>query len=87
VAEEKIYLAIVQGIEPVGHRGPYAIAKSEELGSITFSLNEPVWREKDWPENGTWVALEQLIKKRAGWRAQQGRFMKPSDQPTTARSI
>lgn len=72
--------AIVQKIVRDGKHGPYAVAKSEELGSVTFSLGEDVWSEKDMPEPGTFVLLSDLRKKRAGWRANSGRYVKPSDE-------
>lgn len=75
--------AIVQKIIHNGKHGPYAVAKSEELGSVTFSLGEDVWREKDLPEPGTFVLLSDLRKKRAGWRANSGRYVKPSDEQKT----
>lgn len=80
MAEKRIYKAIVEKIITDGPHGHYVVASSEELGSITFSLNKPVWREDDLPECGTFVALSSLRKKRRGWRAQQGRFWEPSDE-------
>ena len=78
------YQAIVEKIISGGRHGPYAVARSDKLGSITFSLNDNVWREEDWPEPGTYVMLSQVRKKRAGWRAQHGRFIEPADeQPAT----
>lgn len=74
------YQAIVEKIIRNGKHGPYAVARSKELGSITFSLNSDVEREKDWPEPGTYVMLSQVRKKRAGWRAQYWRFVEPSDE-------
>lgn len=81
MASKRIYKAIVEKVIAKGHHGPYAVANSDQLaGSITFSLNKPVWQEEDWPEPGTYVALSALREKRAGWRAQQGRFWEPSDE-------
>jgi hypothetical protein len=74
------YRAIVEKIVRRGPHGPYAIASSENLGSITFSLDPSVWREETWPDPGTYVILLQLRRKRAGWRAEQGRFLTPSDE-------
>ncbi len=79
MAKTKMYRAIVEKVIATGRHGPYAVAKSDEFGSITFSLDKPVWQEDDWPEPGTFVALAKLREKRAGWRAQQGRFWEPSD--------
>lgn len=83
---EKNYRAIVEKIIQGGRHGAYAVARSDELGSVTFSLDGNVWQESDWPEAGTYVMLWDMRKKRAGWRAQHGRFVEPSDeqqQPAT----
>lgn len=77
--EQKTIRGIVESINPSGKHGPYATASSE-IGLITFSLETNVWKEKIWPETGTYVVLTELIKKRAGWRAQHGRFFGPSDE-------
>lgn len=75
--------AVVQKIIPSGEHGPYAVATSDHLkGSVTFSLEPTVWEEDEWPEEGTMVFLGKLRKKRAGWRAKYGRFLKPSDEQT-----
>ncbi len=76
----KEYRAIVQKVLDSGRHGPYAVARSKQLGSVTFSLASDVWAEKRWPEPGTEVILSEVIKKRAGWRAQHGRFANPSDE-------
>lgn len=81
---EKNYQVVVEKIIPGGQHGPYAVGHSEELGSVTFSLDRKVWQEEDWPEPGVYVVLTKIRKKRAGWRAYRGRFVKPSDeQPST----
>lgn len=74
------YQAVVDKIIVDGKHGPYAVARSEVVGTITFALDSSVWQEKDWPEPGMCVLLWCLRKKRAGWRAQQGRFVEPSDE-------
>ena len=75
--------ATVQKVIPNGKHGPFAIATSKNLeGSITFSLEPTVWREKDWPEEGAIILLTKLRKKRAGWRAKQGRHWVVSDEQT-----
>lgn len=74
------YVLIVQMVVKQGKHGPYAVAKSTELGSVTFSLDSPVWTENRYPERGVYVVLSDLQKKRAGWRAQQGRFLRPTDK-------
>ena len=82
--DNKSYNAIVQRIFPNGKHGPNAVASHKDLGDITFSLNQQVWTEKYWPEEGDVVVLSEIRKKRAGWRAYSGRFFGPSDeQPTT----
>jgi len=80
MAEEQSYRAVVQKVITSGPHGPYAVAKSDEFGSVTFSLVSPVWQEKSWPERGNVVVLSDVRKKRAGWRAELGRFMRPSDE-------
>jgi len=74
------YRAVVQKIVSNGKHGPFAVAGSEELGSVTFSLSATVWKGEQWPETGTYVVLSQVMKKRAGWRANHGRLLKPSDE-------
>jgi len=80
MASDKSYRAMVEKVIKDGPHGPYAVASSEELGSITFSLEPPVWQEDDYPEPGTEVVLSKIIKKRAGWRARLGRYVTPSDE-------
>jgi hypothetical protein len=71
---------VVQKISPFGRHGPYAIATIEGLGSVTFSLERGVWDEDDEPKPGEIVILSKLREKRAGWRAMQARYAKPSDE-------
>lgn len=73
------YIAIVQKVL-AGKHGAYAVALSDKLGLITFSLHDHVWKEKDMPEEGIYVVLSDLRRKRAGWRANSARFQRPSDQ-------
>ncbi len=74
------YEAMVEKVIPEGPHGPYGVARSEKLdGSITFSLNKPVWQEIYPPDSGTIVILSQIRKKRAGWRANYARFVTPDD--------
>lgn len=80
--EENECRAIVEKIITNGRHGPYAVARREENGAletITFSLNSPSWNE-DYPDPGTYVILSDIRKKRNGWRAMHGRFMRPSDE-------
>ncbi|MDO8516958.1 MAG: hypothetical protein Q7S33_02430 [Nanoarchaeota archaeon] len=78
--------AIVQSIIPVGEHGPYVVTtldpNSDRLisGSITFSLSSDVWKEKRWPTPGTFVMLNYLSRKPAGWRAEQARLYTPEDE-------
>jgi hypothetical protein len=80
--DEKRYVAIVQKIRPDGRHGPYAKATCDTLPgiTITFLLAPPVWNEKRYPDEGNYVVLSGLTKKRAGWRADFGRFLEPSDE-------
>jgi hypothetical protein len=79
------YQAIVEKVIRRGKHGPYAVASSTELGSVTFSLDPPVWNEEAYPDRGTYVVLSNIQKKRAGWRARHGRFLRPADeQPVTS---
>jgi len=77
------YPAIVQKVFPHGRHGPYAKARSETLGSVTFSLDQSVWREAEWPQEGEWIVMEDIRKKRAGWRAEKCRLMRPEDTTAT----
>lgn len=87
MANDRGYQAVVEKIIRGGKHGPYAVARTDEIGSITFSLDGNVWQEKDWPEPGMYVMLSQIRKKRAGWRAQHGRFIEPSDDQQTSNRI
>lgn len=78
------YVGIVEKIVLNGKHGAYAVARCEELGSVTFSLDKPVWRERSKPEEGVYVMLSDVQQKRAGWRAMRGRFVRPSDKPQPA---
>jgi hypothetical protein len=73
------YAAVVQKIVPNGKHGPYAKARSEVLGSVTFSLDSTVWQEVKWPDEGACVIFTKVRKKRAGWRAEECRFERPGD--------
>ncbi len=61
--------AVVEKVIPKGRHGPYAVARNEEVGSITFSLASPVWTEGDYPEAGEVVLLSSLREMQKGWRA------------------
>lgn len=80
------YEAVVEKIVPTGKHGPYCVSRCEKLNDtvVTFSLDPPVWTEEEWPEEGTYVVLTEVRKKRAGWRASKARFMRPEDKISTA---
>lgn len=71
--------AIVQKVVESKH-GPYAVAISNELGLVTFSLEKKVWRENDQPERGIYVILLEIAKKLTGWRAFNVRYVGPADE-------
>lgn len=78
---DAVVKAVVQKVVSEGRHGPFAVATSDRLdGSVTFSLEPTIWQEKEWPEEGMYVLLGKLRRKRAGWRAKTGRFFKPSDE-------
>ena len=77
---KEVHRAIVDRVILNGKHGPYVVARSEDLGMCTFSLLPSGWQEQSYPETGTWVVLYDLRKKRAGWRAQHGRYLRPSDE-------
>jgi len=79
------YQVVIQKIIKNGRHGPYAVARYQGLGSITFSLDSSVWQEDDWPDPGMCVILTKIRKKRAGWCAKSGRFVKPSDESNSIR--
>lgn len=75
--------AVVQKVIGEGKHGAFVVATSETInGSITFSLEPTVWQDDEWPEEGAVVYLTKLRKKRAGWRAKQGRHWLLSDEQT-----
>lgn len=77
-------VAIVQKVIASGPHGPFAVTSSKGIeGSITVSLNPPAWQEEKWPDGGTMVVLDDVYKKRAGWRANAGRFYRPTDESLT----
>ena len=81
--EETSYKAVVQKTIGDGKHGPYSKASSDVLGAtITFSLLPNVWNESRLPEEGDIVILSEVRRKRAGWRAESGRFYRPSDEKT-----
>lgn len=86
MSQEQEYHAVVEKIIQNGRHGPYVVARCVELGVVTFALDGNVWQEEDWPEPGMCVMLSKVRKKRAGWRANRGRFVQPSDEQQTSNS-
>ncbi len=80
MANTKTYRAIVENVVRNGKHGPYVVAKSEDLvDSVTFALNKNVWSERHEPEPGQYVILQDIVSKRAGWRAKKARAENPND--------
>ncbi len=78
--EEVLVRAIVKEIVYRGKWGLYAVAISNDVeGSIVFSPRKPYWNEEALPQLGMVVILSDLHKRRFGWRATRGRFMRPTD--------
>ena len=66
--------------DPAGKHGPYAIAVSDQMeGTISFSLDPPVWNESIMPTEKMEVILSDIIKAAGGWRAMSARFVRPTD--------
>lgn len=81
---DESYRAIVERVVLRGRHGPYVVASSDDLeGSVTVSLESPVWQDSVVPERGMYLILSQVRKKRAGWRAFRGRLVQPSDEPNS----
>ena len=78
-------IATVGSVNQAGPKGPYATAVGEDIeGTITFSLEPPVWQETFYPPEGAGVFLSGIYMHRAGsenkgWRATSARLVKPSD--------
>ncbi len=72
--------AVVQAVH-TGHRGRFAAATATGVyGSVTFSLEHPVWTEGVDPEPGEIVILDDLRRKQSGWRAHSARYMRLEDE-------
>ena len=82
MSSEQEYQGIVEKVIPRGKHGPYAVACVSGVGLVTFALGDKVWCENRWPDQGTVVVLGDIRKKVAGWRAESGRFVRPSDEQT-----
>ena len=80
MSSEEEYRGVVEKVISRGRHGPYAVACVSGVGLVTFALTDEVWGEKRWPDPGTLVVLSDIRKKRAGWRAESGRFVRPSDE-------
>jgi hypothetical protein len=74
--------ATVTEIVREGLRGPYCVAFVDDLEDwVTFSLNPPVWHEKNYPEVNDVVLLSDIRKgAKKRWRAMQARFFRPQDE-------
>lgn len=83
--EDDKYQATVSKVITSGRHGPYAVSYCEKIGVVTFSLETPVWNEREWPTPGTIVILEDVRRKSAGWRAERARFLRPTDNPEKRR--
>jgi hypothetical protein len=83
---QKDFPAVVEKIIPYGRHGPYAVARSGELGCVTFALDKKVWKRKECPQPGTYVMLSEIRKKCAGWRAESVRYISPYDEQQQATS-
>jgi len=83
VDDKKLIVARVHTIVSKGKHGPYAVASSAEKEFqkeyITFSLKSPVWNEGSWPEPGHDVVLDNITRKKSGWRAGDARFLRPAN--------
>jgi len=80
IGEATTLKAVVQKVID-GKHGCYAVANSDKIeGSITFSLDPTVWKEKVYPQEGYMVVLSDIRKKSAGWRAHSARFLRPNDK-------
>lgn len=69
-----------------GEHGPYIVTTPVDIsitGSITCSL-AGAWIESRRPKKGEHVILSDFTKMPAGWRANFGRFMRPSDEHETS---
>jgi hypothetical protein len=72
----------------LGLHGPFVVARSDRVaGSVTFSLDHPVWQEDDRPEVGMVVILSDIRQKTAGWRAMQARYLRPTDEISNQQAI
>ena len=60
-------IAIVDKVIEFGRHGPYFVCRSGNI-LFTVSLDPPVWQENSRPDKGTYVIIEDLQKKPAGWR-------------------
>lgn len=75
-------VAAVWKVFPNGPHGAYAVAYARQAdiaGDITFSLKNPCWKEKSFPESGTLVILSDVRRKTKGWRAQSARYVRVED--------
>jgi len=74
-----LFVGTVQSIVK-GEHGSYIVIKSADIeGSVTCSV-EKAWKEETLPESGTVVVMQDILKKRSGWRAMYCRFFRPEDE-------
>ncbi len=62
--------------------GPCAVAVSDRLGVVEFTLGPDVWEEKEWPTKGAVVLVAKLRREDDGWRAKEARFWTERDEQT-----
>lgn len=78
-------IATVGSITPDGRSGPYATAVAKGVeGTITFSLDPPVWDGAVAPPPGAAVFLSDIYMHRVGnvekgWRSLSARLATPAD--------
>jgi len=69
-----------------GRHGKFVVTSAKGFtGSVTFSLENGAWQEKEDPEPGIYVALSDIRKKhikgeRVQWQAHKARFFRIEDE-------
>jgi len=69
-----------------GRHGRFTVTSAKGFtGSVTFSLENGAWQEKEDPEPGTYVVLSDIRKrrikgKRVQWQAHKARFFRIEDE-------
>jgi len=78
---EAIVKRIIQG-----RHGRFTVTSAKRFtGSVTFSLENGAWQEKEDPEPGTYVVLSDIRKRRikgqrVQWQAHKARFFRIEDE-------